>query len=279
MRRETFQNAITVSQTIQSLAAVSGPALAGLTIALFTVSGAYAAHIALLGVSVVGVALLHPCPIEGERRAVSMESIKEGLRFVWHRQILLSSMTLDLFAVIFGGATALLPVYATDVLHVGSVGYGILTASVDAGALVAATILVAMPQVQRTGRVLMLSIAAFGLGTIAFGLSRSFPLSVAIYMCIGMADQIGLVMRHTAIQIATPDALRGRVSSVSGLFSGTSNQLGAVESGFVAALTSATFAVVSGGIGCLAVLGIVAATMPELRAYRVDSGTPVEART
>lgn len=279
VRRETFQNAITVSQTIQSLASVSGPALAGVTIAFFTVSGAYAAHVVLLVISIIGIALLHPRPIEGERRAVSMEAIKEGLQFVWHRQILLGSMTLDLFAVIFGGATALLPVYATTVLHVGSVGYGILVSSLDAGALVAAVILVAVPQVQHTGRVLMYSIAAFGLGTVVFGLSTWFPLSVAAYMFIGMADQVGLVMRHTTVQLATPDALRGRVSSVSGLFSGTSNQLGAVESGFVAAATSAVFAVVSGGIGCLAVLGVVAVLIPELRSYRVDDVARAEAES
>ena len=115
--------------------------------------------------------------------------------------------------------------------------------------------------------------------TVVFGLSTWFPLSVAAYMFIGMADQVGLVMRHTTVQLATPDALRGRVSSVSGLFSGTSNQLGAVESGFVAAATSAVFAVVSGGIGCLAVLGVVAVLIPELRSYRVDDVARAEAES
>ena len=178
-------------------------------------------------------------------------------------------MTLDMFAVVFGGAQALLPVYARDILQVGEVGYGILAASLNAGALLMSIVMVLMPTVQRTGRVLLLSIGAFGVATIAFGASRSFPLSVAAYMAVGMADQVSVVLRQTTIQLATPDYLRGRVTAVGQLFIGTSNPLGAMESGFVAAATSATFAVVSGGIGCLAVLALVAARMPELRRYTI----------
>jgi hypothetical protein len=270
--RETFQNAITVGQSIQSLASVTGPAVAGFTIAYIGLGGAYAVHITLLVLAIVTIALVRPRPIELNVGGASIAAIKEGVRFVWHRQTLLGSMTLDLFAVIFGGATALLPVYATDVLHVGAFGYGMLAASLDAGALLMAVALVVLPQVQRTGRALMFAVGAFGVGTVVFGLSRWFPLSIAAYMFLGAADQVSLVMRHTTIQLVTPDTLRGRVSSVGALFSGTSNQLGAVESGFVAAATSATFAVVSGGIGCLVVLAIVALTMPGLRSYRVDSG-------
>jgi MFS family permease len=270
--KETFQNAITVNSTIQSLAFVTGPALAGLAIAVASVSGAYTIHVGLLGLSVVSLLLLRPRPVEVQGRAVSIEAIKEGVAFVWHRQALLGCMTLDMFAVIFGGASALLPIYATNILKVGPRGYGLLTASLEFGALLMSIALVALPQVQRTGRALIFAVAAFGLGTIAFGLSRSFALSLAAYMFVGMADQVSVVMRNTTVQLATPDELRGRVTSVNMLFIGASNQLGAVESGFVAALTTATFAVVSGGIGCLAVLGAVAARMPELRSYRVDGG-------
>jgi MFS family permease len=140
----------------------------------------------------------------------------------------------------------------------------------EAGALLVSVFLVFLQPIERTGRTLLLSVGAFGLATIVFGLSRSFPLSLAAYMSVGMADQVSVVMRSTTIQLATPDELRGRVTSVNMVFIGASNQLGAVESGFVAAVASATFAVVSGGVACLGVLAAVAATMPELRNYRIQ---------
>jgi MFS family permease len=264
-----FPNAILVSSTVQSLGFVTGPALGGLMIAIAGVDGAYAVHMALIGVSLLGLSVLRLRRPEGERRTVSIAAIKEGVQFVAHRQVLLGAMTLDMFAVIFGGAAALLPVYAKDILHVGPRGYGLLSASLEAGALAMAVSLIFLPPIRQAGRALLITVALFGLGTIVFGLSRSFPLSLAAYMFIGMADQVSVVMRQTTIQLATPDALRGRVSSVSQLFIGASNQLGAVESGLVAAATTATFAVVSGGIGCLAVVAAVAAKMPELRRYRV----------
>ena len=200
--------------------------------------------------------------------------IREGVQFVWQRQVLLGAMTLDMFAVIFGGAKALLPIYAADILHVGPQGFGLLSASMDLGALLMSIALVVMPPIERTGRALLLSVATFGITTIVFGLSRSFPLSLATYMAVGMTDQVSVVMRQTTIQLATPNALRGRVSSVNIVFIGASNQLGGVKSGFVAANTNATFAVVSGGTGCLAVLALIAARMPDLRHYRVGRPQP-----
>ncbi len=271
--KETFANAIVASSTIQSLGFVSGPALGGLMIASAGVEGAYLAHVLLIVFSIGALAILKLRPPEGERRRVSLEAIKEGVRFVWHRQVLLGAMTLDMFAVIFGGATALLPVYAKDVLEVGPRGYGLLSASLEAGALVMAVALIFLPPIRKAGRALLITVALFGIGTIVFGISRSFPLSLATYMFIGMADQISVVMRQTTIQLSTPDELRGRVSSVNMLFIGASNQLGAVESGLVAAATSATFAVVSGGIGCLAVVGAVAWRLPGLRKYEITSRT------
>ena len=153
----------------------------------------------------------------------------------------------------------------------GPVGYGMLTASLEAGALLISIPLLLLPTIRRAGKALLLSVLAYALATIVFGLSRSYPLSIAAYMAVGMADYISMVMRQTAIQLSTPDELRGRVSSVNMIFIGASNQLGAVESGFVAALTSATFAVVSGAIGSLVVLAVVALKMPELRRYRTDA--------
>ena len=267
----TFQNAITVSSTVQQLGFVTGPALAGALIAISGVGLAYSVLCVLLAGSIVSLAALHPRAVEGPKRAVSIAAIREGIDFVVHRQALLGVMTLDLFAVIFGGATALLPIYAKDILHAGPVGYGLLSGSLDFGALLMSIALVALPPIQRPGRALLWAVLGFGAGTIVFGLSRSFALSLVAYMFIGMSDQVSVVMRLTTVQMATPDDLRGRVSSVNSLFIGASNQLGAMESGFVAAATSATFAVVTGGIGALAALGAVAAWMPELRRYRAGT--------
>ena len=267
----TFQNAITVSSTVQQLGFVTGPALAGALIAISGVGLAYSILCVLLAGSIVSLAALHPRAVEGPKRAVSIAAIREGIDFVVHRQALLGVMTLDLFAVIFGGATALLPIYAKDILHAGPVGYGLLSGSLDFGALLMSIALVALPPIQRPGRALLWAVLGFGAATIVFGLSRSFALSLVAYMLIGISDQVSVVMRLTTVQMATPDDLRGRVSSVNSLFIGASNQLGAMESGFVAAATSATFAVVTGGIGALAALGAVAAWMPELRRYRAGT--------
>jgi len=161
-----------------------------------------------------------------------------------------------------------LPIYASQILAVGPRGYGVLSAAIDVGALCSAVVMMVRRPVSRAGPALFGAVAIYGLATIAFGFSRSFPLSVAAYMVAGMADQVSVVMRQTTIQLGTPDALRGRVSSVNMIAIAASNQLGAVESGFVAAATSPTFAVVTGGLGCLLVLAIVAWRVPELRRHR-----------
>jgi MFS family permease len=267
---EAFAGAIVVNSTVQSLGFVTGGAVGGLLLGIAGIEVAYMAHMGLLSGSLFLLTFLRPRPFAGPRRSVSFEAIKEGVVFVARRQVLLGAMTLDMFAVIFGGAQALLPIYAKDILDVGEFGYGLLYASLDAGALLMALALVFLPPIKRAGRALLISVALFGIATIVFGLSRNFYLSLAVYMCIGMADQVSVVLRQTIIQLATPDELRGRVSSVSQIFIGASNQLGAVESGLVAAVTSATFAVVSGGMGTLAVAGLVASKLPDLRRYRIE---------
>ncbi|MFI5367221.1 MAG: MFS transporter [Candidatus Binatia bacterium] len=267
--REFFPRAVTIAATNQALAFASGPAAAGLIIAAAGIAAAYAVYGTLIVGSLVALAFLRPRAGIAERRSVTLHAIREGLAFVWRQKVVLGCMTLDMFAVIFGGAGALLPIYANDILHVGATGYGLLASSLDIGALLTSIVLVTVRPIRQAGRALLVTVVAYGLATIAFGLSRWFPLSVLLYMLVGVADQVSVVMRGTAIQLSTPDELRGRVSSVNFLFIGASNQLGAVESGFVAALTSAPFAVVSGGIGCLIVLAVVAATLPELRHYRI----------
>jgi MFS family permease len=276
--RQIFLNAVAVNSTVQQLGFVAGPALAGLMIALSGVGGAYSVYLGLIVASILTLVFVRPRAPEGERRRVSLAAIAEGVRFVRRRQVLLGAMALDMFAVIFGGAVAMLPIYAEEILQVGPRGYGLLTSSQALGAFLTSVVLVALPPVRRTGRALLFAVAAFGISTIVFGLSRSFPLSLLAYGLTGAADQVSVVMRQTTIQLATPDELRGRVSSVSQVFIGASNQLGAVESGFVAALTSATFAVVSGGAGCLAVVGLIAAKMPELRRYQISQTAPVSSQ-
>jgi MFS family permease len=270
VRRDLFPRAVTLASTNQALAFATGPAVAGLVIAAAGVAAAYATYAALLSGSLLALAFVRGGRHDGPRAAPSLRAIREGLSFVRRRPVVFGCMVLDMFAVIFGGASALLPIYAREILDVGARGYGLLTSSLELGALLTAAVLMIRHPVRRTGTALLVAVAVYGLATVVFGLSRWFPLSVAAYMLVGAADQVSVVMRSTAIQLSTPDALRGRVSAVNLLFIGASNQLGAAESGFVAALTSAPFAVVSGGLGCLAVLAIVAATNPALRRYRID---------
>ncbi|HKA31335.1 MAG TPA: MFS transporter [Candidatus Binatia bacterium] len=268
--REMFPRAVTIASTNQALAFATGPALGGLLIAAAGVSAVYAAYAVLTCGSLTALAFVRATRPGGPRGAPSLRAIRDGLSFVRRRPVVLGCMVLDMFAVIFGGAAALLPIYAQEILRVGPRGYGLLSSSLEIGAILTSLVLMSRPPVRRTGRTLLVAVAVYGLATIVFGFSRWFPLSVAAYILVGAADQVSVVMRSTTIQLATPDELRGRVSAMNLLFIGASNQLGAAESGFVAALTSAPFAVVSGGVGCLVVLAIVALTNPALRAYRID---------
>ena len=270
--REVFPRAVTISSTNQALAFAAGPAFGGLIIATFGIAAAYAGYLTLLTLAFFCVlALRSGGNAPGTtRNPVSLAAAREGIGFVLKQPVILGCMSLDMFAVIFGGATALLPVYAKEILEVGPRGYGALTSSLEVGALTMAFILMLRPPIVRAGRALLTAVGVFGIATIVFGFSRSFPLSLLAYAVCGMADQVSVVMRSTAVQLQTPDALRGRVSAVSMLFIGASNQLGAAESGFVAAATSPTFAVVSGGFGCLIVLALVAYLVPALRGYRIE---------
>jgi MFS family permease len=268
--RELFSRAIMLNSVVQSLSLATGPSLGGLLIAAGGVQLAYSAHLVLLILSIAAMLTLRmPTRVSGPARGVNLTVIREGVAFVWHRPVVLGAMTLDMFAVVFGGAKALLPVYARDILNAGPTGYGILSSSLEAGSLVMALTLVALPTPRKTGLTLLTSVAAYGIATTVFGASSWFPLSVISYMAVGMADQLSVVMRQTTIQLNTPDELRGRVTAVNQTFIATSNQLGAVESGFVAAISgSPEFAVVSGGLVCLLVVATIAWRIPELRVYQ-----------
>jgi MFS family permease len=268
--REELPGAVTVYTTFQSLAFVTGPAIGGQILDHVGIDVAYFVSAGLYAVSMALVTLVTTGQGKADKRRVTVGQIREGIAFVRSKPAVLGAMALDMFAVIFAGATALLPVYADKILGVGARGYGILAASLDIGALVTSLALIVLPPIRRLGIWLIVAVALYGFATIAFGLSRSFPLSVAAYIAVGMADQVSVVIRSTLIQLSTPDELRGRVSSIGMIFIGASNQLGAAEAGFLAAATSATFAVVSGGFACLAVVAIVALRVGPLRRFAID---------
>jgi len=275
--RTLFTRAITVNSTLQSLASVTGAALGGVLIGWQGVGFAYAVHGALVLVALAAVVPIRLPDRAVGARGLRLGAIREGIAFVWQRPVLLGAMTLDMFAVIFGGARALLPVYAVDVLHADATGYGVLSAALEVGGLLMALLLIALPTPSETGRTLLASVAAFGLATILFGVSPTLPLSILAYAAVGMADQVSMVMRQNTIQLSTPDELRGRVSAMNSVFISASNQLGAVESGVVAVVTNAVFAVVSGGVACLGVVGLVAWRVPALRGYRAQPPLPADA--
>jgi MFS family permease len=195
-------------------------------------------------------------------------SLIVGFRFVFASPIILGTITLDLFAVLLGGATALLPVYAKDILGVGPTGLGFLQAALPMGSLLCALVLAHRPLMQKAGRAMLLAMAGFGVATIAFGFSHWFWFSFLMLFACGAVDNISVVVRHTLVQMLTPDEKRGRVSAVNSLFIGTSNELGGFESGLVAYLLGPVFSVVSGGIGTILVVLAVAVIWPEIRKYR-----------
>jgi hypothetical protein len=201
------------------------------------------------------------------KEPVTLKTLAAGIEFVWQDKVLLAALTLDLFAVLLGGATTLLPVFAKDILQVGPVGLGWLRAAPALGAFAMALSLAHRPP-QRAGPALLWSVAGFGLTTIGFGLSRSFGFSLLMLALAGALDNISVVIRATLLQVRTPDAMRGRVSAVNNVFIGSSNELGGFESGVAASLFGPIGAVVGGGIGTLLVVVMVATIWPEIRALQ-----------
>jgi MFS family permease len=207
------------------------------------------------------------------KEKMTLSNLIVGFRFVFATPVILGTITLDLFAVLLGGATALLPVYAKDILHAGPTGLGFLQAALPLGSLLCALILAHRRPLQKAGRALLLAAAGFGLATIGFGVSRWFWISFGMLFICGAVDNISIVVRHTLVQLLTPDEKRGRVSAVNSLFIGTSNELGGFESGLVAYLFTPVISVVSGGIGTILVVLAVAMIWPQIRKYgRLDAG-------
>src|SRR5689334_136021 len=266
VNRALYSNAVAWRSSTWQTAAVVGPALGGLLYGFAGPRLAYMVQVALLAVSVLSFAM-----IEYERRSLEestqsvTESLKSGVRFVFSEPVLLSALSLDLFSVLLGGAEALLPVFASDILHVGAKGLGILRAAPAAGAVLMSIWLAHRPSFRRAGRTLLLAVAGFAVCIIGFGISRSFVLSVVLLFLSGVADNVSVVIRGTLLQVLTPEHLLGRVSSVNAIFIGSSNEIGAFESGLAAKLLGPIPAVLFGGISSLAVVGIIAARVPQLR--------------
>jgi hypothetical protein len=199
------------------------------------------------------------------REATSVRSLAAGVGFVWRTKIILATITLDLFAVLLGGATTLLPIYAQNILHVGPIGLGWLRAAPSIGAVVIALSLAHLPPFKKAGWMLLVAVAGFGVATIVFGVSRWFPLSFAMLVALGGLDNISVVVRSTLLLLRPPDEMRGRISAVNSVFVGSSNQLGGFESGLAAAIFGPTLAVVGGGIGTILVVIAVGLIWPEVR--------------
>ena len=266
--REEFPRAVAWAANSFQIAAVTGPAVGGALIAL-THS---AATIYLVNAGAAATCLGLICFVRsrhkpGVKRDFSWPGLLAGFHFVFKTPVLLGAVTLDMFAVLFGGATALLPVYARDILHVGPGGLGLLEAALPAGSLLCGLYMVHRPPLLKAGRALLLGVVIFGCAMIGFGFSKWYPLSWLMLFVAGFADNISVVVRHTLVQLLTQDEMRGRVSAVNNLFIGTSNELGGFESGLVSNFFGPVFSVVFGGIATILITMGIAAKWPELRKY------------
>ncbi len=230
-----FSNAATWGSSVWQTSAIVGPALGGLLVATrFGATGVYWISAALLLLVAPMLILLRPRPVPPTDEPLTVDSLLSGLRFVWKTPIILASITLDMLAVLLGGATALLPIFAEDVLNTGASGLGWLRAAPSVGAVGMALLLLLLPPFRRAGRALLIAVAGFGLATVVFGLSRSFALSLLMLGLLGALDNISVVIRSTLLLTRTPDIMRGRVNAVHYVFIGLSNELGAFESGVAA---------------------------------------------
>jgi MFS family permease len=266
--RELYPNAVTWRSSTWQLADVVGPAIGGLVYGFGSAQAAYGLDAALMTLGLFSLGRVR----HSSRFVPSGESFREslttGVRFVRAQPVLLGALTLDLFSVLFGGAVALLPVFAAEILRVGPQGLGILRAAPSAGAVVMSLTLAHRPPLRHVGRTLLISVALFGLCMIGFGLSRNFLLSAALLGLSGMVDTVSVVVRSTMLQVMTPDHLLGRVASVNAIFIGASNELGAFESGTAARLIGTVPSVVLGGLVTLLVVAVTAIKVPQLRQLR-----------
>lgn len=271
--RELMPRALAWNSLAWQSATIAGPIIGGAVLALASRLGdpegaagwAYAASAALYVAAVASLAMIRGKTRPDLHGGSRWEMMKEGLAYVRDQKIVLGAISLDLFAVLLGGATLLLPAFAADVLKVGPEGYGVLRAAPGIGAAIVAIYLASHPVKRRAGVIMLTGVAIFGASTVVFGLSKSMPLSIVALAVLGGADMLSVYVRQTLVQIVTPDAMRGRVAAVSGLFIGASNELGEFESGLVARVLGPVGAAVFGGVGAMMVTGIWAKIFPDLR--------------
>jgi MFS family permease len=284
---EMYSNATTWGSSGFQIASMVGPALAGGIIAIESIHlGLHRfptlplAYLIDAGCGITFAFLLLSTQVRSSQRrgeAASLQTLLAGIRFVQVNKIILATITLDLFAVLLGGATYLLPIYARDVLKVGPVDFGWMRAAPAIGAFSMGLLVAHMPPMKHAGRNLLLAVAGFGVATIIFGLSKSFTLSLTMLFLTGAFDNISVVVRHTLVQVLTPDSMRGRVSAVNNVFIGASNELGGFESGLTAQLFGPIWSVVAGGIGTILVVMSVAAIWPQVRKFgSLADAKPIE---
>lgn len=268
--------AVAYSSSVWQVSAIAGPALGGLLLAAKGPLGVYVAAAIASTAALVQLALVRTDSGRHDKEPLSFAELFAGVRYVGRARLLLGAISLDLFAVLLGGAVALLPAFAEDVLHVGPRGLGVLSATPAVGALVTALLLSQRPVARRAGGLMLGGVLTFGVATIVFGLSRSFWLSLLALALVGAADMVSVVVRQMLLQLATPDAMRGRVSAVNLVFVGASNELGELESGLSAAWLGIVPAVVAGGVLTCVVVAVWALLFPELRRLdRLDDVRPL----
>jgi MFS family permease len=263
---EHFPSGVAWEASVNQTATVLGPAAGGFLYALFRGAG----HVYATAMVIEAVAIVFALGIQarGPLRApkfMTMESLLAGLRYIWDHKVILGVVTLDLFAVLLGGAVALLPVYASDILKIGPWGLGLLRSAPAVGAVAMALLLAHKPLRRKAGATMLWCVAGFGAFTVVFGLSRNFALSLASLVFVGATDMVSVVTRGTLVQLSTPDEMRGRVNAVEMMFIGASNELGQFESGITAAWFGTVPAVVLGGAGALLITALWAWRFPELR--------------
>jgi MFS family permease len=272
VEKQHFVQAQALTSSIGQLVNIGGPALGGVLIAAGT-PVAFACAVAAYVLATAAFLFLR-CHVVEYEDTPWLHAAVEGVRFIFRRRVILGAISLDLFAVLFGGATALLPVFATAILHVGPTGFGILRASPALGAAVVAGYVARHSLSRGAGRLLLVCVAGFGAATIVFGLSRNFIVSVVALVFTGGFDMVSVVIRNALVQLRTPDEMRGRVGAVENVFIGASNELGAFESGGVAALIGTQASVVLGGVATLAVIALWSLLFPELRQFEVLDTNP-----
>lgn len=264
--RELYPNAVAWRSSTWQFAAVLGPAVGGLLYGFGGPAVAYGIDATLMAISLLALLRVRaPARTLAVLSSSVRDSLGEAIRWVRSQPIILGAMTLDLFSVLFGGATALLPIFAADILHAGPQGLGVLRAAPAAGAVTMSLVVAHGRPMTRAGRAMLVNVGLFGVCMIGFGLSRSFVLSLALLIASGMVDTVSVVVRSTLIQVLTPDALLGRVSAVNAIFIGSSNEIGEFESGVAARLLGAARSVVLGGMMTLGVVGVVTWRVPSLR--------------